>query len=205
MATHIERALGTRRALAIAIGLCIAVAATSISIGFLTDDHGFRAVLRSSNPHAPPAYDLFRFIPGDPAGNQLRIRTGRLPWWAAPDLRIHFLRPLTGLAFAADDRLFGDDPLGYHLVSLAWYAALLIAAAALFRRLLPAAAATLAVAVLGLSAAHVDAYAWLSARHVAIAGALAAAALALQVARRGRGLAPVALAVALAEIGRAHV
>jgi len=63
-----------------------------------------------------------------------------LPWWAAPDLRIHFLRPLTGLAFAADDRLFGDDPLGYHVVSLAWYAALLLAAAALFRRLLPAAA-----------------------------------------------------------------
>ncbi len=197
MATHIERALGTRRAVAVVIALAIAVAATSISIGFLTDDHGFRAVLRSENPHAPAAYDLFRFIPGDPAGNQLRIRTGRLPWWAAPDLRIHFLRPLTALAFAADDRLFGDDPLGYHVVSLAWYAALLIAAAALFRRVLPAAAATLAVAVLGLSAAHVDAYAWISARHVAIAGALSAAALALHASRRSR-LAPIVLAVALA-------
>ena len=198
MASWIERALGTRRAVAVVIALSIAVAATSISIGFLTDDHGFRAVLRSSNPHAPPPHDLFRFIPGDPAGNQLRIRIGRLPWWAAPDLRIHFLRPLTGLAFAADDRLFGGDPLGYHVMSLAWYAALLIAAAALFRRLLPAAAATLAVAVLGLSAAHVDAYAWISARHVAIAGALSAAALALHASRRGRGLAPVVLAVALA-------
>jgi hypothetical protein len=197
MATGIERALGTRRALAIVIALSIAVAATSIAIGFLTDDHGFRAVLRSDNPHAPAPYDLFRFVPGDPAGNQLRIHTGRLPWWAAPDLRIHFLRPLTALAFAADDRLFGGDPLGYHVVSLAWYAALLIAAAALFRRLLPAAAATLAVAVLGLSAAHVDAYAWISARHVAIAGALAAAALALQASRR-RGPAAVVLAVALA-------
>jgi hypothetical protein len=198
MATWIERALGTRRAVAVVIALSIAVAATSISIGFLTDDHGFRAVLRSSNPNAPPPHDLFRFLPGDPAGNQLRIRIGRLPWWAAPDLRIHFLRPLTGLAFAADDRLFGDDPLGYHVVSLAWYAALLIAAAALFRRLLPAAAATLAVAVLGLSAAHVEAYAWISARHVAIAGALSAAALALHASRRGRGLAAVVLAVALA-------
>jgi hypothetical protein len=197
MATLIERALGTRRAVAAVIALSIAVAATSISIGFLTDDHGFRAVLRSDNPHAPAAYDLFRFIPGDPAGNQLRIRTGRLPWWAAPDLRIHFLRPLTALAFAADDRMFGDDPLGYHVVSLAWYAALLIAAAALLRRVLPAAAATLAVAVLGLSAAHVDAYAWISARHVAIAGALSAAALALHAARRSR-LAPVVLAIALA-------
>lgn len=198
MTTCIERALATRRAVAVVIALCIAVAATSISIGFLTDDHGFRAVLRSTHPYAPPPHDLFRFVPGDPAGNQLRIRTGRLPWWAAPDLRIHFLRPLTGLAFAADDRLFGASPLGYHVVSLAWYAALLIAAAALFRRVLPAAAATLAVAVLGLSAAHVDAYAWISARHVAIAGALSAAALALHASRRGRALAPVVLAVALA-------
>lgn len=198
MTTGFERALGTRRAVAVVIALCIAVAATSIAIGFLTDDHGFRAVLRSTSPYAPPPHDLFRFVPGDPAGNQLRIRTGRLPWWAAPDLRIHFLRPLTGLAFAADDRLFGANPLGYHVVSLAWYAALLIAAAALFRRVLPAAAATLAVAVLGLSAAHVDAYAWISARHVAIAGALSAAALALHVSRRGRALAPVVLAVALA-------
>jgi len=198
MASVLERALGTRRAMAVAIALCLGIAATSISIGFLTDDHGFRAVLRSTSPQAPPAYDLFRFIPGDPAANQFRIRIGRLPWWAAPDLRIHFVRPLTGLAFAADDRLFGDAPLGYHLVSLAWYAALLIAAAALLRRLLPAPAATLGVAVLGLSAAHVDAYGWISARHVAIAGALCAAALALQVSRRGRALAPVVLALALA-------
>ncbi|HEX3761595.1 MAG TPA: hypothetical protein VHW23_23015 [Kofleriaceae bacterium] len=198
MASLIERALGTRRAVAVVVALCLAVAATSIAIGFLTDDHAFRAVLRSTNPQAPAAYDLFRFVPGDPVANQYRIRIGRLPWWAAPDLQIHFLRPLTGLAFAADDRMFGDDPLGYHLVSLAWYAALLLAAAALFRRLLPAPAATLAVAVLGLSAAHVEAYAWLSARHVAIAGALCAAALALQVARRGRPLAPVVLALGLA-------
>lgn len=198
MATLLERALGTRRAAAVAIALAMAVAATSISIGFLTDDHGFRAVLHSRNAHAPAPYDLFRFIPGDPAGNQLRIRSGRLPWWAAPDLQIHFLRPLTSLAFAGDDRLSGDDPFGYHVGSLAWYAALLIAAAALFRRLLPPAAATLALAVLGLSAAHVDAYAWISARHVAIAGALSAAALALHVSRRGRWLAPVVLALALA-------
>ncbi|MEO7331029.1 MAG: hypothetical protein ABI193_20810, partial [Minicystis sp.] len=113
-------------------------------------------------------------------GNQLRVRTGHLSWWAAPDLKIHFLRPLTSLAFAADDTLFGADPLPYHLVSLAWYLALLLAAAALFRGFLPPAAATLALAIFGLSAAHVEAYAWISARHVVLAGAFAAAALALR-------------------------
>jgi hypothetical protein len=51
--------------------------------------------------------------------------------------------------------------------------------------------------VFGLSAAHVDAYAWVSARHVAIAGALATGALAARWSRH-RWLAPLVYAVALA-------
>ncbi|HEX4419399.1 MAG TPA: hypothetical protein VH165_15915 [Kofleriaceae bacterium] len=117
-------------------------------------------------------------MPGDVEGNQLRVRVGHLPWWAAPDLKIHFLRPLTSVAFVADTKLFDDAPLGYHLHSLVWYLALLGVAALLFRRWLPPAAANLALAVFGLAASHVEAYAWISARHVVIAGAFAAAALA---------------------------
>jgi len=183
--------------MATAVAAAMAVAATSIAIGFLTDDHAFRAALHSTSDRAPAAYDLFRFVPGDPAENQLRIRVGHLPWWSASDLRIHFLRPLTSLTFAATDWVFGDAPLGHHLVSLAWYLALLLAAAVGFRRLLPPAAATLAVAVFGLSAAHVEGYAWISARHVVIAGALVAAALAARGSRH-RWLAPGLLVAALA-------
>jgi hypothetical protein len=197
MASRFEQALGTRRAVAIAIAVAMAFAATSISIGFLTDDHAFRAALHATSAHAPAPYDLFRFVPGDLDGNQLRIRTGHLPWWAAADLEIHFLRPLTSLAFVADDAVFGASPLGYHLVSLAWYLALLLAAAAVFRGLLPAPAATLALALFGLSAAHVEAYAWISARHVVLAGAFGAAALALRPTRHGRWLGPLVFAVGL--------
>ncbi len=57
--------------------------------------------------------------------------------------------------------------------------------------------ATLAVAVFGLSAAHVEAYAWISARHVAIAGALCGAALAVRGGRHGRWLGPLVLAIGL--------
>ncbi|HKE20621.1 MAG TPA: hypothetical protein VKB80_37360 [Kofleriaceae bacterium] len=200
MDTRFERALGSRRAAAAVIVLAMAIAATSIAIGFATDDHAFRAILRSQSPLAPAKSDLFRFVRGDPAETRLLVRTGHLPWWSAPDLRIHFLRPLTSLAFAADDRLFGDDPLGYHLVSLAWYLALLIAVACALRRLLAPPAATLALAVFAMSAAHVQAYAWISARHVAVGGALAAVALALALrgGRRARWIALVALAAALA-------
>jgi len=200
MDTRFERALGSRRAAAAVIALAMAIAATSIAVGFATDDHAFRAVLHSRSPLAPAKSDLFRFVRGDPAETRLLVRTGHLPWWSAPDLRIHFLRPLTSLAFAADDSRFGDDPLGYHLVSLAWYLALLVAVACALRRLLAPPAATLALAVFALSAAHVQAYAWISARHVAVGGALGAAALALALrgGRRARWIALLALAAALA-------
>ncbi|HET9622326.1 MAG TPA: hypothetical protein VFP84_13230 [Kofleriaceae bacterium] len=186
MSPGLQRVIGTRRAMAIVIAAVMALAATSISTGFLTDDHSFRAAARSTSEHAPAAYDLFRFSTGDAAGNRLRVWAGHLPWWSAPDLKIHFLRPLTSLAFAADVRVFDAAPLGYHLHSLLWYLAVLLGAAALFRRVLPAAAATIALAVFGLAAAHVEAYAWVSARHVEIAGAFAASALACRASARGR-------------------
>jgi hypothetical protein len=201
MFSGFPRALATRRSMAIVIALIMALAATSIAVGFLTDDHSFRAAVRSTSARAPAPYDLFRFAT-DAETNQLRVRVGHLPWWAAPDLKIHFLRPLTGLLFAADVRVFDDAPLGYHLHSLAWYLALLIAAAVFFRRVLPPAAATIALAVFGFAAAHVEAYAWVSARHVATAAAFAAAALAVRgapgTARRVRwAIAFIALVFAL--------
>ena len=175
----LQRAIATRWAVATVIAVIMALAATSIATGFLTDDHSFRAAVRSTNVRAPAPYDLFKFAT-DSETNQLRVRVGHLPWWSAPELKIHFLRPLTGLLFAADVRVFDDAPLGYHLHSLVWYLALLVGAAVMFRRLLPPAAATIALAVFGFAAAHVEAYAWVSARHVATAGAFAAAVLAVR-------------------------
>ena len=171
--------LGTRRALGVALALSLALAALSLGIGFVTDDQGFRAMLHATSEHAPASWDLFRFQRGDAAENALMIRFGHLAWWAAPDLKVHFLRPLTSLLFAADDRVFGDAALGYHVHSLLWFALLLAGVAALYRRILPPAAATLGLAAFGLAGAHVEAYAWLSARHVLVGGAGAAWALAL--------------------------
>jgi hypothetical protein len=163
-----------RRLPALLVAFALALAATSISVGFCTDDYGFRALLRA-RPHA--FVDMFRFASGELAANQLRIATGHLPWWTAPDFRLHLVRPLTGALFAADVALFGQATLGYHLHSLAWYAALLLGAACLFRRLLAPPAAIFALAVFALRGAHVLPYAWISARHLVIGGALATWAL----------------------------
>ncbi len=194
-----KRWLGSRTALALAFALSMVLGGLSLGIGFVTDDEGFRAMLHSSSDKAPAVWDLFRFQRGDAVENAAMIRYGHLPWWSAPDLRIHFLRPLASLSFAADDRVFGGSPLGYHLDSLAWLTLLLAGVAMLYRRLLPPAAATLGLALFGLAAAHTEAYAWLSARHALVGGAGAAWALAL-VARGGkaRWFAPVVFAIGLA-------
>ncbi len=147
---------------------------------------GFRAALHSTSAHARASWDLFRFVTGDPAATEPAIRFGHLPWWAAPTLRIHFLRPLTSLLFVADDRLFGDSPLGYHLHSLLWLAVLLAGVAAFYRRVLPPTAAVLALATFGFAAAHVQGYAWLSARHVIVGAAGAACKALAACARSGR-------------------
>jgi hypothetical protein len=197
--------LGSRRAVLLAIAVALLVAAPSLCLGFVTDDHGFRAVLHAG---WRPAWDLFDFQRGNAAENALLVRHGHLAWWAAPDLKIHFLRPVTGLLFAADDRVFGDAAVGYHAHSLVWLALLLAGVAALYRRVLPAPAATLGVAVFGLAAAHTEAFAWLSARHALVGGAGAAWALALY-ARGGRarwlGLLPLALGLAASEAALAAI
>ena len=186
--------LATRRATAVAILLSLAFAAGSLRLGFITDDLAFRAKIH----HEPNALDLFRFQVGDPAANMEAIRIGRLPWWAAPELKIHFLRPVTGEELAAEDAMFGASAVGYHAMGLAWFALLLAGVAVLYRALLAPAAATLGVASFGLMGAHAEAYAWISARHVLIGAAFAAWALAVYARGRWRWAALVPLVLALA-------
>ncbi|HEY4056853.1 MAG TPA: hypothetical protein VGM39_09595 [Kofleriaceae bacterium] len=175
--------LASRNAMVAAVVLSLALASLSLvpALGgrFVTDDQGFRAVTHSTSEHAPPAWDLFRFQRGDELANAYMIRTGHLAWWAAPDLRIHFARPLTSLLFVADDAVFGDAAVGYHLHSLLWFALMLVGAAVFFGRVLDPAAAVLALLIFGIAGAHTDAFAWISARHALIGGAGVAWALAI--------------------------
>lgn len=61
---------------------------------------------------------LFRFAETDADWQALRDR-GTCPWWASEIGRYDFFRPLAEWSFYLDQRLFGRDPLGHRLVSLA--------------------------------------------------------------------------------------
>ena len=196
-----QRVLASRWAVVVVIAVALGIGLHAVTTGFITDDHVFRVLLHSTSGRAPAAWDLFRFSGGDPETTALAIRFGHTPWWTSPDFRIHFARPLTSLLFAFDDRVFGDNPVGYHLHSLVWFAAFLAAAAACLRRILPHAVATVALAVFAWHAGHSQAYAWPSARHVLVAATPALLALYARLCgRRWLSLALVIVAFAGSEL-----
>jgi hypothetical protein len=176
----------------------------SIAIGFFSDDYAILAEQKHAWLDGPVWCDLYRFTASSDGGNVSLIERGYLPWWSAPALRFHFLRPLSSALLTADRALFGEVPLGWHLHSLAWWALLLLVVRALYRRLLPGASGAVALAVFALSLAHIQPYGWIASRHMVVALAPAFLGVLAHLRHRqdgwkpGRWLAPLALATGLA-------
>jgi hypothetical protein len=195
------------------VALGVLLALPTISLGFFADDYALLADLNHQWPGGPPWWDLYRFTATTDDANLVQIGTGFLPWWSAPGLRFHFLRPLPSALFALDHRLFGDSPLGPHLHSLVWWLALLLVVRALYRRVLPGASGALALLVFAVALAHWQPYGWVCSRHMLVAAVPAMLAVLAHVRARedgwapGRWLAPIGLAAGLlgGEVGLSGV
>ncbi len=59
---------------------------------------------------------LYEFLLGGD-DNHAQRRDGLVPWWAGDDFRFIYFRPVTQAFMTAEYRLFGNRPLGYHIVS----------------------------------------------------------------------------------------
>jgi hypothetical protein len=197
------RWLGHPRAPRFVAALALVLALPSLAVGFLTDDYPLIDWLEHRLPFSPPWWDLYHFTPDAPDAIRRDIATGDLPWWTAPALHLHLVRPFASVLLALDHAAFGRAAVGWHLHSLAWYALLLAAAGLFFRRLLPPATATFALIVFAFSDANVLPFAWPSARHHLLAAICAVLGLTAHVRyrsegwRAGRLLAPLALVVGL--------
>ena len=167
--------------------LSLSLALPTLGGGFLTDDHRFLALSAQRGSRFAP--ELFDFASGDVARNLESIARGRLPWWTAPDFRLHLWRPLTGALFAAQYRLFGTHAWGYHLCSLGLLAILLVLTQRLFREILPPRARLWAFAVFALRV-HPDAYGWIAAQHVLLGACWVVAAILARVEQRASGRSP---------------
>jgi hypothetical protein len=155
--------------------------------------------------------DCFVFASGDEMANRQEIQDGLGAWWPAPDFKVAFWRPLSAATFAPDHALWQGNAVLMHLHTLVWFAALLLALNALYRRFLPSPVATLALALYAWDDARGHVLSWVANRNALVAGVFGVLALiAYDRWRRdgwrpGAWLAPAALAGALlsAEMGLA--
>ncbi|WP_437321822.1 hypothetical protein [Sorangium sp. So ce385] len=145
--------------------LALALAAFTVIVGFYSDDYILLCYLAELIPGSPPWYDLYNFISGDPQKTQASIALTAIPWWTDPELRLHLVRPLTSALITLERAVFGHAPLGYHLVSIALYIAVVAAAGRLFLRVLPRATAALALLIFAVSASHMQPAGWISCQH----------------------------------------
>lgn len=173
------------RALWLSVVCATVLALPSLFADFYCDDQGM--VLRLEGAGGSPVwspFELYTFASGKTNQLQQLADHGPLPWWTSDGLLLSFFRPLSSALFALDHALAGRHPLLYHVHSMAWYAAAVAAAALLFRRLLPEREAALAALLFAVAPAHWMLAAWPSARHVAVSGVFALAAIALHLRSR---------------------
>ena len=116
------------------------------------------------------AAGLFRFVDGDPRHVRAAMELGLLPWWTDPGLKAIFFRPLAALTHALDYRLWPGSALLMHAHSLAWFGALVLAAALFYQRLLGRSiTAGLAALLFAVDSAHGTPVGWLANRNSLLA------------------------------------
>ncbi len=152
-----------------------------LGAGLLADDHLHRARILSHRgelelpalldaPVVDPTHELFVFFDGGGPANQLAVESGLLPWWAAPNIKAAFWRPLTALTHELDHAAWPEAFWAMHLHSLLWLGLAVALVAVLYRRILGlGAAAGLAALLFALEDAHAGPATWLANRNALIA------------------------------------
>ena len=150
----------------------------SVATGLAFEDGLLRLHARGElGASLPSRLDLFSFLPSNPAARAHRTEQGMFPWFASPDVRVEFLRPLSAAWHVFDFEILDRFPWLMHLESVGLYAAVIALAAAIHRRLLPGPVAMLAALLLGLDYGHGVPVGWLSNRNALVATVLGFAAL----------------------------
>ncbi len=155
---------------ALVLGVCLRW--STLYAGFASDDFIEPAMLDGVYPSPRGPLDLFDFVRGTPDDNRTLMHYGALPWWTVSGLRLAMLRPLASVLIIVDRKLFGSDPFPYHVHSMLWWVALMLVAAALFRRLFPRPVASIAIVLFALEEGHTLPLSWLANRAAIVAMAL---------------------------------
>jgi hypothetical protein len=204
--------------------LGIVLVLPSLRAGFFADDYLQIAQLEGWSLNPSSAWDLYSFVKPDAALVDRLRGNGAIPYFAAPGLKVAFLRPLSSALMWLDHGLFGRWAVGYHIHSLLWYAAMLVTAAALLKRtnvgslapgslapgsltpgsLTPGSLAAVALLIFCVNDGHAMAVTFIAARNASVASTLVWLAVIAHLRWRTEGWRPGAiLAPALAALGLA--
>jgi hypothetical protein len=96
------------------------------------------------------------------------VEQGTAPWWSVPELHGTVLRPVASVLLWLDHVLAPGHPRLWHLHSLLWFGAAIVAFGLVARRMLPSSIALLAVVLFGCEAGVVSPLSWLANRCVLI-------------------------------------
>lgn len=153
-------------AVVIAIAAGVALRASVLQGGVISDDWDHCAMAHGWYPVARSPLDLFSFVRADRGELAPLQASGRMPWWADSQLRLSFLRPLAS-AMAYGDYAWLDaahEPWRAHLESLLVWVVGALVLAGLLARVLPLMAAAIASLLFVLDDAHTVPLAWSASR-----------------------------------------
>ncbi len=205
MLDRLKRLLASPRFPWIAAALAVVLFLPTLDVGLMMDDYLHRVTYEGGFQPVPrPSWDLFRFVGPDRAEFAVHIDFGSVPWWAPPDYKISFFRPLAGLSHWFDYHYFPDHPAVMHAENILLFAGMVVFAGLLYRRFVASAwAAGLATLLFAWDDAHSFVVGWIANRNALLAGLFGLLALWLHDrlrrdgARAAGALAPLALALGL--------
>ncbi len=109
---------------------------------------------------------MFDFVSLRPDLRARFMELGLYDWWIGSDTKVSYFRPLAALTHFVDYTWWPHSAWLMHLENLAWYAAVVVAAAAFYRRLVrPAWVAGLAAALYAFDHSHAGPVAWIANRN----------------------------------------
>jgi hypothetical protein len=194
---RLRAALADRRFPVLLAVAAVLLSLPSVGTGFVLDDYVLRAVALGRGPEVGvpgSRFDLFTFF-SDAPGERLRgMDTGWAPWWSGADLRLHFFRPLSSLSHWLDFQIWPSSPLPMHLENVAIYAALALAVAVFYRRVLgPTWIAGLAAVLYAIDPGHAQSSGVIAGRNTMLAPLFGVLSLIMHDRARRDGYRPGAL------------
>ena len=162
-----------------ALGVLLAAPALSLGLSPLDDPmHKAHFATRLAGGAGGHWLDMFAWAQGDPALT-LKLRyLGFVSWWTAPDVKLHFFRPLTALTHYADYVIWPNAFWAMHLQSLLWYGLCCLFVTRVCMRLAASRTAALLGSLLyAIDDAHIEPAAWLANRNSVVGACFAFAAL----------------------------